>query len=267
MSGMAAERFGREIARIRRIAGITQSRLARMVGVSSSHLSNIERGIRTPTPSLVGALDHALGEDGRLIRAWEDLTGTGRPAWLSELEELERDALSIQEFQLAAFSGVLQIEAYASVLVGLEAPLIGAAVLDASLTARMERARRFTTAENPAMRLVIDKSVIQRRIGGNAVMAEQLRHVAGLIEAGRVSVQIIDVLDAHPGMRGPFKIISSSSRPAVVYAESAHSGHVVDEPDAVQRFRLMFGDLQAVAHSPERTLRLIHEELEGIRHE
>lgn len=262
-----AIRFGREITHVRRNAGITQSRLARSVEVSSSHLSNIERGVRFPTPTLVGALDHALSEDGRLIRVWEDLTGTGRPAWLSELAELEREALSIQEFQLVAFPGALQTEAYARQLIGLEAPLIGTALMEASLKARMERAQRFVAAEQPAMRLVIDKSVIKRRIGGNAIMADQLAHVADLIESGRVLVQIIDVLDAYPGMRGSFEILSSSTAPDVVYAESAYSGQLIDEPEAVQRFRLMFGDMQAAAHSPERTLRLIQEELEGIRHE
>ena len=273
MPGMASDhdrnavRFGREIIRARRKAGITQSRLARQIGVSSSHLSNIERGTRTPTPSLVGALDYALDEGGRLIRVWDDLTGAGRPAWLSELAEREREALSIQEFQLVVFPGVLQIEEYARALIKRGTLLSTSAEIEAMLEDRMARAQRFASAEEPAMRLVVDISAIKRRIGGDAVTAEQLAHVVQMIESGRVAVQISDGLDAYPGMRGPFAIFSSCDAPDVVYAESAYSGQIIDEPDTVHRFRLAFGDIQAAARSPESSLRLIQEELEGIGHE
>lgn len=266
MSGMAADRFGREITRVRRNAGITQSRLARMVGVSSSHLSNIERGVRTPAPALVGALDHALGEDGRLIRAWEDLTGTGRPAWLNELADVEREALSIQEFQLAVFSSLLQTEEYARALISGATPLWTPAQVENGVAERMARARRFASAAQPAMRLVIDGTVITRRIGGSAVMADQLAHVIQLVESGRISMQIINLARAHPGLLGPFKIISSATTPHLVYAESAYSGQLIDDPEAVQRYRLMFGDIQASALDPDDSLRIIRDEMESIRH-
>ena len=260
-----AIRFGREITRSRRNAGITQSRLARQVDVSTSHLSNIERGLRAPTPTLVGALDHALGEDGRLIRVWDDLTGAGRPAWLDELAQLERDAVSIQEFQLALVPAVLQTEDYARAITRLTSPWARCEEIESRVRDRTERARRFAHGPTPFMWIVLDEAVITRTIGSREVMKAQLDHIAALARDGRIAVQI--VTGQHPGLSGQFKIIVSNSAPDIVYAESPHSGQVIDESADVHRFRLLFGSLQAAALPPGESLRMVEERVEGLSDE
>lgn len=260
-----AIRFGREVARTRRNAGITQSRLARNVGVSASHLSNIERGLRGPTPSLVGALDHALGEDGRLTRVWDDLTGAGRPAWLDELAQLERDAVSIQEFQLALVPAVLQTEDYARAITQITSPWARIEEIESRVHDRKARARRFESGSTPFMWVVLDQGVITRVIGSPQIMRAQLDHIAGLAREGRIAVQI--VTGQHPGLSGQFKIITSNSAPDIVYAESPHSGQVIDESADVHRFRLLFGSLQAAALPPGESLRMVEEQVEGLSDE
>ncbi|MBB4934835.1 transcriptional regulator with XRE-family HTH domain [Lipingzhangella halophila] len=257
-----ARRFGRELARLREMADMTQARLANDLEISSSHLSNLERGYRTPKGPIIAQLDKTLSADGHLVRLWEELTGSGRSVWLDELAELERDAITIMESQTVMFPALLQTEKYARVAVSTLSPWMTRDEVAVSVRNRMERVERFTESQAPIHWAVIDHSVITRKMGPDDLHRAQLSHVANLIECERVSVQVVE--GRHAGLAGPFKIISPPGASDVVYAESAHSGQVIDTPEDVRRFRLLYGAVQAVALSPDESARLILKTLEGL---
>lgn len=261
----AARRFGRELARVREMTGMTQGRLANHLGVSSSHVSNLERGYRTPKGQAVALADKVLSAEGRLVRLWEELTNSGRSAWLEELADLERGAVAIMESQIALFPSLLQTEEYARALVTTLSPWMTPGEVDTSVRVRRERAERFVSAQTPIHWAVVDQTAVTRHIGTDSLMKSQLSHVVDLMEKGRISLQI--VTGRHPGLVGPFKIISPSSAPDVVYAESAHSGQIIDAPEDVRRFRLTFGAVQAAALSLEESARLVERTLEGLGHD
>lgn len=246
------------------MTGMTQGRLANHLGVSSSHVSNLERGYRSPKGKTVAILDKVLVAEGRLVRLWEELTKSGRSAWLEELADLERDAVSIVESQIALFPSLLQTEEYARALVTTLSPWMTPEEIKTSVRVRRERAERFASAQTPIHWAVMDQTAVTRHIGSDKIMKAQLSHVADLMENGRISVQI--VTGRNPGLVGPFKIISPSSAPDVVYAESAHSGQIIDAPEDVRRFRLTFGAVQAAALSLEDSALLIERTLEGLGH-
>ncbi|MDS1270181.1 helix-turn-helix transcriptional regulator [Lipingzhangella sp. LS1_29] len=261
-------RFGREVSRLRRLSGFTQQRLAREVtGLSSSHLSNLELGRRSPNLRLVADLDQALHAEGRLQELWRKLTDDGEPAWLDDLANLEREATSIMESHIEVFPSLLQTEGYARSVARAVSPWATEDEISAMVTTRMERAQRFTEAAAPTYRAVLDGSIIRRHWGSNQVMAKQLRHVIHLVERGRISVQVADPTSGHPGLVGTFKLISSPVAPEVTYVESAHSGHLIDDPEQVQRFRILFADIQAAALSPRQSLPVLRDELEGMDHD
>ena len=59
---MANRAVNREALRaIRELVGIEQADLASRCGISQSHLSNIERGKRAPSPSVLRSLADQLG--------------------------------------------------------------------------------------------------------------------------------------------------------------------------------------------------------------
>ncbi|GAA1754609.1 helix-turn-helix transcriptional regulator [Streptomonospora arabica] len=260
-----ARRFGRELSRLRENADITQAKLAKELEISSSHLSNIERGERTPKGSLIAQVDKALSADGHLVRLWEELTGSGRSVWLDELADLEQEATAIMESQTVMFPSLLQTEAYAKAAVSTLSPWVTQEEAAISVRNRMERAERFLASQKPLHWAVLDQSVITRKMGSIDLHKEQLSHVARLIERERVSIQIVS--GRHSGLAGPFKIISPPGGSDVVYAESAHSGQVIDTPEDVRKFRLLYGATQAAALSPEESARLILKTLEGLEHE
>lgn len=261
----AVTRFGREMARVREMAEVTQDRLARQVGVSSSHISNVEKGKRTAKTRLVHDIDQALSANGRLERLWEELRGNSRPAWLDAIADLLRDAVSVLDCQTMFFPGLVQTEDYARSIIRTTSPWMGREEVETSVKSRMQRAERFQSSPTPNMWAVVDEGVITRHIGSNAIMKAQLAHVRGLVEKERITLQV--ARGEHPGMAGPFKIISSPTAPDVVYAESARSGQMIDAPEHVQRFRYLFGALQAIAMPPGQSVRFMVEEMEGLSNE
>lgn len=261
----AGHRFGRVLHRQRRMSGMTQDRLSRALGISSSYLSNIERGRKPPTGQLLAAMDSALDTGGKLARLWEELSDNGQPAWLGVLADLEREATMILECQTHVIPPLLQTEAYAHKIATDVAPWSTDGEIHASIATKLERGRWFANSAIPVFWAVIEETVIRRRIGSDAVMREQLAHVVEKVRSGRLKMQVIPLQNtSHPTLSGSFKIISTQASPDVVYAESIHSGQIVDDPTHVANYRLLYGAIQASALSPEQSLQLIEEELEGL---
>ena len=256
------QRYGREIARLRRDSEMTQVALARKLGISPAQMSNLERGGAQPRPRVRAQLAETLAPDGYLNRLWDDLTGSSHPTWLDELADLERQAMSIQEFQLALVPGVLQTEDYARAVIRLTSPWAQDAEVEARVHDRMKRAQQLSSS-SPLMWVVLDGSVIGRQISTNGIMRAQLAHMAELGRSGRIVIQVVD--GPHAGLSGPFEIIAGGAAPDVVYAESPYSGQVIDEPADVHHFRLLFGALQATARPPEESLRVIEERMKGLK--
>jgi len=242
---------------------MTQRVVGRAIGVNHNHVSNLERGERRPTPTLLAALDALLTGDERLGRLWESLNEANQPAWLSAIRDVQRDALSILQFQAQEVPGLLQTERYSRALISAISFWESPAWVNDRVEERMERAHWFAMANRPFLVTVLPESVIENPIGSPEIMREQLDHLVTLASAGRISLQIVTGHE-HPGLIGPFMIIAPSVGPEVVYTESAAEGRVIDDSAEVARFKLRFGRLQAVALSPEQTLTLIKEKAEGF---
>ena len=58
---VATETFGQRLARLRDAAGLSQSAMARRIGVSQSAISQIEAGDRSPSYGMLVQLAEALG--------------------------------------------------------------------------------------------------------------------------------------------------------------------------------------------------------------
>ncbi|MFD0772849.1 helix-turn-helix domain-containing protein [Streptomonospora algeriensis] len=258
----ALQRFGREMARMRKLGDMTQDALARELGVSPSHVSNMERGYRAPVPALVPKLDKALKVEGRMVRIWEELTGSGRQAWLAEVTTLIREASAVMDYQNAVFPGLLQTEEYARELIGAGAPWASSGEVEDAVAERMGRAKEFTNATEPLLWVVLDEVIIYRRFVPEAIRREQIAHIVKLVESQRISVQLVPQhYLGHPGLTGPFKVITPSAGSDVVYAESIHEGQIITAASDVARYRLLFGRLQAVSMGPAESLETIRREL------
>ncbi|WP_017580152.1 helix-turn-helix domain-containing protein [Nocardiopsis valliformis] len=259
-----AVRYGGELRGLREAAGLTQTALAHAANTSKSTISAVERGITVPTPVLREAFDRELGK-GHLARIWEELTGDGREAWKREVAELIDAASAVYEYLVLVWPAHLQTEAYAHALIRYGAQWLSADEVGSRARDRAMRAQRLTDTEHPRLWLVADEALLYRRYGGSETTREQLSLVTGLVESGRVTLQLIPMdTPPHPGTSGPFKLITTKSLPDVMFAESAREGQLVTNTTETANWRMQFAALQSAAMGPEATLTRLKAELRKL---
>ena len=266
----ALKAFGREVRRLRTEAELTQETVARRISkrgtaISNSHVSDIEKGKAVPRPWLRRAFDEILQGGGRLERLWEELTGSGRRAWLHEIAERTHGADALYEYQALVFPVYLQTEAYSRAVIRYGAPWLSSNELTERAQQRARRAQQMAKALSPVIWLVVDHSLLMRLYGSPKVQLEQLRYVADLVEEERVDLLVVPVDEPRrAGNNGLFRVITSADQAEVVYVESARQGQIITATNEVGRYRMWFAALQGVAWGPGETLRAVRDEMKRI---
>ncbi|MFC4565377.1 Scr1 family TA system antitoxin-like transcriptional regulator [Nocardiopsis mangrovi] len=257
--------YGREVRRFRNDADLTLATLAGRVRSNKTALSLLENGKFVPNGTLREALDEVIG-NGRLGKLWNELTGEHRPEWRNEVASAIRNANAVYDYQALTFPSYLQTEAYATTLVRAATPGILPEALDERVAERVERSEHIRTSLRPMLWLVLDGTVLRRRYGGGEITREQLVYVAGLAEAGRLTLQVVpeDCPD-HPGNSGTFRVLSMGDGSELAYVESAERGQILTGAAAVARRRALFAALQAVALGARASVDLLRAEIDRIR--
>lgn len=170
----------------------------------------------------------------------------------------EEEAEEVLAFELAIIPGLLQTEAYARALMGHGPAKLDDAEIDKRVQVRAERQRILDRADPAQLFAVIDEAALRRTVGGPEVMREQLRHLIEMAERPNVTIQVIP-FDAgpHPGTGGRFTILGFGEDPDAVYIETIAGELLLDENEAVARYRTVFRRLNAEALTPEATIALI----------
>ena len=257
------KRWGLALKKLRDERNLTQVALGRRLGLKGTVISNMECGVTKPSKALLRQLDQALETGGELERLWKAMTDDGQLPWLGRIAELEQEALAILEFQPLLIPSLLQTEAYAEMVMRAVTPWRPAEILQKRLQDRMERASRFQASDAPIMVTVLSSAALDNPIDSGPVMLEQLEHLYALTANERTTLQVI-TCHRHPGLIGPFKVITPTDGPEVVYADSAIRGQFLDTHTEVEQFKLRFGRLQAMALPPEESLRLLEKTIEGF---
>jgi hypothetical protein len=173
---------------------------------------------------------------------------------------LEIEASTIRTFQLAVIPGILQTPGYANALMRRDPSELSAKEIDDRVEVRMKRQEILTGNDPVRLWAVIDEAALIRSTGGDAVMRGQMRHLVEMAELPKVTLQVIPFSKGtHPGTKGPFTILEFPERddPDAVYVENVAGELFIEEPEEVDRFRIAFERLTAVADSPEDTIAMM----------
>lgn len=259
--------YGAEVRRLRKESGFTQTSLAKKVRSSKTGISDLERGLVTPSVQLRDDLDKALAP-GKLKHLWKELTGSGGEIWKFEIAGMIDSAAAVYEYEIMVFPAYMQTQDYARALIRYAAPWLPSIEVDARARERAERAAKITAAPTPRIWVVLDESILSRRYGSAEIVREQLEHVVALAESERVSIQIVPASEPrHPGNSGAFKLITTDYIPEVLVAESIREGQVITNTVEVANYRMAYTALQGVASSPEQSLARLREEVKRLRDE
>ncbi|MFH8490454.1 helix-turn-helix domain-containing protein [Streptomyces longisporoflavus] len=261
--------YGAELRFKRETAGLTLEQLAEGSFRGISFLSQIERGERRMPRDLAQHVDEKLRTDGFFQRRCEDARKArqgGHAEYFADVAEMERYAESIEEWAPMLVPGLLQTAAYARAIVRVAMPRASTSEVEEKVNARMERAELFEQAQPPEFWVILDESVVRRRVLAPKQMAELLEHIACVIETTRSIVQIVpETTAAHPLMMGMAKVMTFPDAPALVYTESLHSGQLIDYPALVKQYRRSYDLLRAVALPPEASLAMIEDAAKDYR--
>jgi transcriptional regulator with XRE-family HTH domain len=258
-----------ELKRLREGARLTQDSVAEHLDWHPTKLMRIETGRSSPHPNDVRLMLEVYGiteceRVAALVKLARDARQRGwwyayRDILLNRYDfliGLESEASSLRGFTLAMIPGLLQTADYARAVIRGGPQGLGPREVERRVEVRMARQHVLAGENHPQFRAILDESAIRRPVGGPAVMGEQLKHLMDVGEQGRAAVQVVPYgADPHPGLAGPFLILSftDQAEPDVAYLETAGGNLFVDKPEEVDLHKAAFDRLRAVALSPDET--------------
>ena len=105
---------------------------------------------------------------------------------------------------------------------------------------------------------VLHEGALRHRVGGRAVMAEQLDKI---IDIARLPDAVIQVLpftaSDHPGADGPIAVFDFADAASVAYTECKGGGMIVESPGQVADLMTTVNLIRAVALPPRESMNLL----------
>jgi transcriptional regulator with XRE-family HTH domain len=258
---------------VRRLAGYTQESLAEAIGASVGTVRAWEIGNRLPGPRFRQPLARVLGlsvhqVNGLFgIRTPAVLNGHRVPRWLNTYESLVLEVERLGEVEFIAVPGLLQTKRYAEAAErSTELPLTDDQLL-ASVERRLARQAVLYREPDPLQLVtVLAEGVLLDRVGGPAVMVEQLDHLAEMARRPNVELRILGPGRA-PAAIGGFELLSrpGEADPFMICTFDVGGPRYHEDPWLVARFASRFDHLVDTALSPTETLSRIREIRESHR--
>lgn len=253
--------FGVHLREYRIAAGRRQKELAAMLGWSVSKISMVERGERPAHEDFVRAADNALGAEGGLLARWRETVqyASRWPVWLAQLAEIEQQADTLQTWQPLIIPGLLQTREYARAIFRGR-PATTPEEIEQNVSARMERQRVLQRDSGPTLWAILDEGVLTRPTGSEAVMAEQMAHLAVLDEHPRINVRVLPHSSwMTTGLQGAFILAGGHGMPDMVYLESITMSQITADSRRVREIRSRYEMLHNEALPRRASLQLIGE--------
>jgi transcriptional regulator with XRE-family HTH domain len=246
---------------------MTQMELGTRVFISAGYVSQFEQAVRKPQLEVAKLIDVALQTDGIFGRMCQDLIDSSPYAeYFAHAAELERLTTKICDFEPSVVPGLLQTADYARALTASDKPLGPEEVIEETVRARMSRAHILTGSQRRDYWAIFHETALRIPVGGPAVMAVQLEHIASMIRSLSAVVQVIPfAAGAHSGIGKSLRLMEFADAPPAAYTEAMYSGNLLDDPPVVKRTQEVYDLLRAVALSPEASLALIESAAEDYR--
>ncbi|NJQ08212.1 helix-turn-helix domain-containing protein [Streptomyces lonarensis] len=272
----ARRRLGAELRTLRDRHGLTAEEVAGKLGCHFSKITRVELGQRGCGKSDFDALMEVYSVSGERQAELRDLLvrSTQRlPPWwrtytdvisanYAEFLAFEAEALTCREHQIHFVPGLAQTAAYARAVTADGIAPLGPDQVDALVEVRMQRQERLAGDDAMRLEMLLMESALRLRVGGARVMVAQLSHLAELVEAENVTLQVVPwSAGARGASTGAFTLFSTDRDRSgdVAFTESAEATTVLrDDPLAVRRLGRLYENLSAVALSVEDSVAMVH---------
>ncbi|MEU5579511.1 helix-turn-helix transcriptional regulator [Streptomyces huasconensis] len=260
--------LGAELRHARERAGLSQDALGSPLFVSGTFIGQLEAGTRRMQLEYARHFDEVLGTDDFFTRNCGALAKSKYPDHFTEAAEAEAVATSIKQYAPLLMPGLLQTRGYAHAVFRAYQPTATEEDIEELVADRLERARLLDDPTTPLFWTVLDEAVLRRKVGGAAVMAEALLHVATLARSCRIIVQVLPfAAGAHMSLGGTLRLMKFADAPPLAFVDGLGIGRLEDDPATVARHELTYALVGASALSPQESLALIQSVAEDYAHE
>jgi transcriptional regulator with XRE-family HTH domain len=259
--------YGDELRQRREAAGLTQEGLSERAIMSRTHIAHIEAGRRKPSLEDARRLDQVLETGGVFERFLPTLDNRLLAGHFEAVAQFEKQATMIREYGSSLVPGLLQTEAYMRAVFRSGFPPKSDERCDKAVVTRLERARILDDPVLPVMWVLLDEAVLRRPIGGPAVMAEQLGHIAELGERERIRAHVLPFgVGVHPLLAGALTLMWFDDAPPLAYVEGLKSGSLLELPTVVHQCQSAYDLALGDALSHRESLALIRAVAEEYEH-
>ncbi|MEV0035519.1 helix-turn-helix transcriptional regulator [Streptomyces sp. NPDC050804] len=250
--------LGAELKYHREKEGMSQGEVGKQLSLTGAFIGMLEAGTRKIRPEIALRIDEIFDTGGFFFRHCDALKKLRQPDQSVEAAKAERTAIRIQEYAPQVIPGILRTKAYAQAVLHSGLPTAAEDAIKDLLTPLLERIKMLQDATGPAVWTVLDEAVLQRMIGGPAVMADALRQIATLMRRRRIIAQVLPLAaSGHPAIEGALKLMTFSDAPTLAYLKCFASGRLVDDPETVAQYQFAYSLIGASSLSPPDSLDLI----------
>jgi len=172
----------------------------------------------------------ALAEDASQKGWWEQFTDALSPDY-QEFIGLEHEASTIAIWHVDVVTGLLQTEAYARHIISSYSKVepIAPGMIERLVKVRMQRQRVLSLEDQVQLEVVLDESVLKRRVGNDMVMYEQLQRLIQEADRPNLTLRILPLNAQHTVFGESFVIFgfgpdSDAMLQDVVSAEHLRNG-------------------------------------------
>jgi transcriptional regulator with XRE-family HTH domain len=209
-----------------------------------------------------------LAEDAAQKGWWEEFADSLSEDY-QQFIGLEHEATSIAIWHVDVVTGLLQTEAYARHIISSYSRVepIAPGMIGRLVKVRMRR-QQVLNHEGLQLSVVFDESVLKRRIGDDAVMYEQLQHLAREADRPNLTLRILPLGAQHTVFGESFVIFgfgvdSDAMLQDVVSTEQLRSGFTLEGERETYLHRIAFGMLADASLDPVESRALILETAES----
>ncbi|MEV0263419.1 helix-turn-helix transcriptional regulator [Streptomyces sp. NPDC050617] len=241
--------LGKRLQDLREKAGLSYEQAGKALDVTHATVRRMEKaevGLKIPyiekLLGIYGIVDSdeienfvALAREANQPGWWHRFRDV-LPDWFSAFVSLEGEANLIRAYEPHYVPGLLQTEGYARAVLRAGMPHAAEADIDRGVAVRMERQSLLTRENAPLLWVVMDETVLRRRIAGPEVMREQIDRLIEATAMPNVRLQVIPfAAGPHPAMYGPFHIFRFPIQelPDIAYAENLVGAVYFDQRDDV----------------------------------
>jgi len=205
----------------------------------------------------------ALAEDASQKGWWEQFTDALSPDY-QEFIGLEHEASTIAIWHVDVVTGLLQTEAYARHIISSYSKVepIAPGMIERLVKVRMQRQRVLNREEQVQLEVVLDESVLKRRVGDDNVMYEQLQRLMREADRPNLTLRILPLNAQHTVFGESFVIFgfgpdTDAMLQDVVSAEHLRNGVSLQGEQETYLHRIAFDMLADASLDAESSKELI----------